>query len=67
VKRALEGLPGVSAATVSLHSERAIVDYDPRVLQVTGMTRAIRRTVVLPAVRLAIQRAIRPSRGKQKR
>jgi hypothetical protein len=57
----------VSAATVSLHRERAIVDYDPRVLQVADMTRAIRRTVVLPGVRLAIQRAIRPSKSKQTR
>ena len=57
----------MSAATVSLRRERAIVDYDPRVLQVAGMTRAISRTVLLPGVRLALQRAIRPSRAKQKR
>jgi len=42
---------------VSLTRERAIVDYDPRVLTPARMIEAVRRTVVLPAARRAIERA----------
>jgi copper chaperone CopZ len=65
VTRALEGLPGVSGATVSLERERAIVEYDPRALTVAGMLAAIRGSVLLPGVRRAIQRTARPRRGRQ--
>ena len=67
MKRALEGLPGVIGARVSLEGDRAIVDYDPRALTVATMVQAIRGTVVLPALRQAIQRTSRPRRGRQSR
>gem|GEM_PF-7103175 len=67
MKRALEGLPGATSARVSLGQERAIVDYDPRALSIARMLEAIRGTVVLPAVRLAIQRTSRPRSGRQPR
>jgi copper chaperone CopZ len=60
VKRALEGLPGATSAEVSLRRERATVDFDPRLLSPTKMIQAVRHTVVLPAVRRAIERAARP-------
>jgi copper chaperone CopZ len=67
VKRALEGLPGATSARVSLGQERAIVDYDPRALSIARLVEAIRGTVVLPAVRRAIQRTPRPRRGRPSR
>jgi len=67
VKRALEGLPGATSARVSLGQERAIVDYDPRALSIARMLEAIRGTVVLPAVRRAIERTPRPRRGRPSR
>ena len=60
MKRALEGLPGAISAEVSLTRERATVDFDPRILSPTRMLQAVRRTVVLPAARRAIERAARP-------
>ena len=65
MKRALEGLPGAISARVSLEGERAIVDYDPRALTIARLVEAIRGTVVLPAVRRAIQRTSRPRSGRQ--
>lgn len=67
MKRALEGLPGAISARVSLEGERAIVDYDPRALTIARLVEAIRGTVVLPAVRRAIQRTPRPRRGRPSR
>lgn len=62
MKRALEGLPGVSGVRVIPETERALVDHDPRVLSPARMIEAIRRTVVLPASRRAIARITRPRR-----
>ena len=67
MKRALEGLPGAISARVSLEGERAIVDYDPRALTIARLLEAIRGTVVLPAVRRAIERTPRPRRGRPSR
>lgn len=67
MKRALEGLPGAISARVSLEGERAIVDYDPRALTIARLVEAIRGTVVLPAVRRAIERTPRPRRGRPSR
>ncbi len=67
MQRALEGLPGAISARVSLARERAIVDYDPRALTIARMVEAIGDTVVLPAVRRAIQRTPRPRRGRPSR
>ncbi len=67
MKRALEGLPGEISSRVSLREERAIVDYDPRALTIARLVEAIRGTVVLPAVRRAIERTSRPRRGRPSR
>jgi copper chaperone CopZ len=67
VQRALEGLRGVISAGVSLEQERAVVDYDPRALTVARMLEAIRSTVLLPAVRRAIERSARSRRGRPSR
>ncbi|MEK6717100.1 MAG: heavy metal-associated domain-containing protein [candidate division NC10 bacterium] len=67
MKRALEGLPGAISARVSLEGERAIVDYDPRALTIARLVEAIRGTVVLPAVRRAIERTPHPRRGRPSR
>jgi hypothetical protein len=51
VKRALEGLEGVTAASVELESGRAIVDYREGTLSDVQAIEAIQDTVVLPGLR----------------
>ena len=43
VKRALEGLPGVSRADVSFPKKEAVVTFDPAQVRVEQMIEAIRR------------------------
>ena len=64
VRRALEGLRGVSAAEVSLERERALVDYDPQAVTIPQMVEAIQHSVVLPRLRRVIERTAhaRPDR-----
>ena len=42
-KRALEGLPGIKQAKVSLWSKKAIVTYDPAQVTVARMVNALER------------------------
>ena len=43
VKRALEGLPGVSRADVSFAKKEAVVTFDPAQVTVEEMIEAVRR------------------------
>ena len=43
VKRALEGLPGVSRADVSFQKKEAVVTFDPAHVRVEQMIDAVRR------------------------
>ncbi len=43
VKRALEGLPGVSRADVSFPKKEAVVTFDPAQVRVEQMIEAVRR------------------------
>ncbi len=52
---------------MDLEGERAIVDYDSRVLTIARMVEAIGRTVILPGVRRAIARTTRARRGERAR
>ncbi|HIE03812.1 MAG TPA: heavy-metal-associated domain-containing protein, partial [Candidatus Latescibacteria bacterium] len=56
VERALKDVEGVAEAKVNLATERAVVEYDPEVLDIASLVRAVRdtgydvpvETVVLP-------------------
>lgn len=52
---------------MSLERGQAIVEYDPRVLTVQGMLKAIRHSVILPRLRRAIERTAGPPRGRPAR
>ncbi len=51
MKRALEGLDGVTAARVELDTGRAVVDYREGTLTDVQVIEAIQATVVLPGLR----------------
>jgi copper chaperone CopZ len=51
VRKALEGLEGVTSARVDLATGRAVVDYREGTLTDAGAIKAIKSTVVLPRVR----------------
>ncbi len=63
MRRALEGLEGVTAASVELDTGRAVVDYREGTLTDVEVIEAIQATVVLPGLRrwLALLPATRRS------
>jgi copper chaperone CopZ len=56
VKRALEGLQGVSKVVVDLDQERATVEYDPRRQSISAMLTTAKRRVLFSTLRRSFAR-----------
>jgi copper chaperone CopZ len=51
VKKALEGLKGVTVATVTFRTKEAVVAYDPKQVTIEQMLTAIREVGFQPSVK----------------
>jgi periplasmic mercuric ion binding protein len=56
VKKALEGLKGVTAATVTFRTKEAVVAYDPKQVTIEQMLTAVREAGFQPAVKTRPER-----------
>jgi copper chaperone CopZ len=56
VKKALEGLKGIAAATVTFRTKEAVVAYDPRQVTIEQMLTAVRGVGFQPSVKTRPER-----------
>lgn len=67
MRRALEGLEGVTAVSVDLDTGRAVIDYRQGTITDGQVIGAVRGTVLLPGVRRRLAKLTKGRRASLKR